>query len=644
MSPLTPLVNLVSRVPARVEIKLWAAFLAITVLLIAMGAVALQIVSGINERTEGLIKLERKIEAYRQVQNDTTTQLYTVSSALLSSDERTLESTLRQLTQFGYDMDRVEFVANDEMELLGQIREDYDRFVDVVTQAIELIRGGRAADARELQITQASPIADRLERLTNQLVHRAEADMVTGIETSNQAYAVSRTVVMSFAVATIVLAIVLGYAISKSLTGPLMRVEARLKEIAGGEFSHRLDVVNRDELGALAANVNRMSEELGRLYRQLEAANLAKSRFLAAASHDLRQPLHALNLFVAQLCGETDPAEQKRLLPQIEATVRAMNELFNGLWDLSRLDAEVLVPNLSEFPIDRLLKRIELTCAPAAREKGLRLKVISNPAYIRSDRVLLERVLLNLVSNAIRYTVKGGVAAGCRRRGDTLRIEVWDTGVGIAEDQRGKIFGEFYRGPANEQDRSGGAGLGLAIVDRMCRLLHHPIGLTSRLGSGTRFSISVPIAAPRGQPQQAAQVVGDRLAGKVVLVIDDDAVVLDGMSGVLRSWGCLVLTACSEPEALSCVAEQDRKPDLIISDYWLAEGARGIQVIDRLRQVLATPVSALLISGDTVPERLQEARARGYYMLHKPVMPMTLRTMLNRLLKDTSIASHRNTP
>jgi methyl-accepting chemotaxis protein len=251
-----------------------------------MGAVGLQVLSGVNERTEGLIKLQRKIEAYRQVQNDTTTQLYTVSSALLSSDERTFESTLRQFDQFGFDADRLAFVANDEMELLGRFQQDYDRFVEIVTQAIELIRGGRAAEARDLQMAQASPIADRLERLTNQLVHKAEADMVAGIDASNQAYAASRWVVVSFAVASILLAIILGYAISKSLTVPLMRVEARLKEIAAGEFSRRVDVVNRDELGTLAANVNRTSEELGSLYQQLEAANLAQLYQLAAKSEE----------------------------------------------------------------------------------------------------------------------------------------------------------------------------------------------------------------------------------------------------------------------------------------------------------------------------------------------------------------------
>jgi signal transduction histidine kinase/CheY-like chemotaxis protein len=634
MRAINALVGFVSRVPARVEIKLLTAFLAIEVLLIAMGAVSLGVLSGINQRTDELIKLQRKIEAYRQVQHDATSQLYGVSAALLASDDLTLSSALRQANQFGYDVDRLQFVAKDEVELLDQFHQDYDRFTKIATDAVELIRAGRAPEAREMQAAQAAPLADRLERITNQLVNKAEADMVTGIEASNQAYVTSQWTVMGFALGSISLAVVLGYAISRSLIGPLAEVEVRLKQIASGDFSQRLHVVNRDELGALAANVNRASEELGRLYQQLEAANLAKSRFLAAASHDLRQPLHALNLFVTQLRRETDQAEQARLVERIDASVAAMNELFSSLLDISKLDAGVVTPSVSDFPVDVLLKRIEMTFAAAAREKGLRLRVISNRAFIRSDFILLERILLNLVSNAIRYTVGGGVMVGCRRRGDTLRIEVWDSGIGIPEDQRSSIFREFYQLPAAERDRSGGLGLGLAIVDRLCRLLGHPIELISQLGRGSRFVVVVATAPRRRLTEQPLETVTDQTMGKLVLVIDDDALVLDSMRGALKSWGCNVVTASSGAAALACLAELERTPDLIISDYRLADGDNGIRAIERLRKALSAPVPAFLISGDTAPERLREARASGYYLLHKPVLPITLRATISQLLKQ----------
>jgi signal transduction histidine kinase len=634
MRPLSALVGLVSRVPARVEIKLLTAFLVIEVLLIVMGAVSLGVLSGINQRTDELIKLQRKIEAYRQVQHDTTSQLYGVSSALLAADDSTLSSALRQLNQLGYDVDRLQYLAKDEVELLDQFRQDYDRFTKIATDMVELIRADRAPEAREMQTAQAAPLADRLERLTNQLVNKAEADMVAGIESSNQAYATSQWTVMGFALGSFTLAVILGYAISRSLIGPLTEVEARLKQIASGDFSRHLHVVNRDELGALATNVNRTSEELGRLYQQLEAANLAKSRFLAAASHDLRQPLHALNLFVTQLRRETDRAERARLVERIDVSVAAMNDLFSALLDISKLDAGVVTPSVSEFPVEDLLKRVEMTFAAMAREKGLRLRVISSGAFIRSDFILLERILLNLVSNAIRYTVDGGVMVGCRRRGDALRIEVWDTGIGIPEDQRGSIFREFYQLPGAERDRSGGLGLGLAIVDRLCRILDHPIELISQLGRGSRFAIVVATASPRQLTEQSPEAVADQAMGKLVLVIDDDALVLDSIRGVLKSWGCSVVTASSGAAALACLAELERPPDLIISDYRLADGDDGIRAIERLRKALGAPVPAFLISGDTAPERMREARASGYYLLHKPVLPITLRATMSQLLNE----------
>jgi signal transduction histidine kinase len=628
------LAGLVSRVPARVHVKLLAAFLAIEVLLIVMGAVGLQVLSGVNQRTDELIRQQRKIEAYRQVQHDTTNQLYSVSSVLLSSNDLTLSSTLRQLNQLGYNVDRLQFVAKDEVELLDRFREEYERFTNIVTQVVELIRSGRAAEARELQAAQAAPLADRLERLTNQLVNKAEADMVTGIEASNQAYVTSQWTVVGFALGSSLLALILGYAISESLIGPVTKVEARLSRIAAGDFSQHVDVVNRDELGALATNVNRMSDELGRLYRQLEDANLAKSRFIAAASHDLRQPLHALNLFVAQLRTEHDPAEKSRVVARIDAAVTAMNEMFNELLDISRLDAGVLVSSLSAFPGDQVLKRIETTFTAAAREKNLRLRVVSNGAWVRSDFILLERILLNLVSNAVRYTQTGGIVVGCRRRAGVLRIEVWDSGIGIPEDQQRNIFAEFRQLSAAGQDRRGGLGLGLAIVERLCRLLDYPIELTSRPDKGSRFVISVPLTAPVALAERPAQAAADQAMGKSVVVIDDDALVLDGMRGVLKGWGCDVVTATCEDAALSALSKAERPPDIIISDYRLNDGKTGFAVIEHIRRAFGAPIPAFLISGDTAPERLREARASGYYLLHKPVLPITLRAVVSQLLKD----------
>ena len=312
--------RIVARVPATVHTKLIAAFLTIVVLLIAVGAVGLQVLSESNRRAKNLVEVQRKIAAYRQLQQDATAQLYSVATALLAPDERTLDATLRQLNQFGYDVDRLHFVAKDEVELLGQVRKDYDQFIKVVSQVVQLIRGGKIAEGSQLQLTQANALAERLGRLMNQLVNRAEADMVASIEESDAAYAHSRWIVIGFAVGSIALALVLGYAISWSVVGPVQQMDARFQEIASGDFSQRVEVSNRDELGTLAANLNLMNDELGRLYQQLEAANRHKSEFLSRMSHDLRTPLNAIIGFTRIVLRKTEgqiPDLQKENLQKV---------------------------------------------------------------------------------------------------------------------------------------------------------------------------------------------------------------------------------------------------------------------------------------------------------------------------------------
>jgi signal transduction histidine kinase/HAMP domain-containing protein len=263
------LIDRVSRIHARVQTKLLVAFLAMVVLLVLLGGMGLRMLGGMSQQVEELIELQRKIAAYRQVQHNTTSQLYGVSTGLLAPDARTLDGLLRQLSQFGYDLDRLSHVAQDEVDILGRVREDYDRFIEVVGEAVSLARAGHIEAAREVQLTQAGPLAERLERLTNQLVNVAEADMLERITLSEATYARWRNGVVSMALGSIVLALALGYVFSWSLVRPILRIEDRLGKIAAGDFSEAVEVANRDELGSLAANVNRMSEELDRLYRQI---------------------------------------------------------------------------------------------------------------------------------------------------------------------------------------------------------------------------------------------------------------------------------------------------------------------------------------------------------------------------------------
>jgi signal transduction histidine kinase/CheY-like chemotaxis protein len=371
--------------------------------------------------------------------------------------------------------------------------------------------------------------------------------------------------------------------------------------------------------------------------QELEFANAAKSRFLAMASHDLRQPLHALGLFVAQLRTPLKSAERTKTIERVDATRKEMNEMFNSLLDMSRLDAGILTPKITEFPIAGLLQKIETAFDQAAREKGLRLRVRRSDAWVRSDAMLLERILLNLVSNAVRYTLRGGIIVGCRRRGEMLRIEVWDSGPGIPEDQKQNIFGEFFQLTAPERNRYGGLGLGLAIVDGLCLLLNHQIDLASTVGRGSRFAILVPMAdecvtstEPVDSPHPAAFAV----EGKVILVIADAPIVQEVTGGLLGKWGYSVLTAGSDEAALIRLAERQQRPDLIISDYHLASGKTGIRAIEQINAAFGSSIPAILISGDTAPEPLRDANDRGYILLHKPVDPMRLRAVMHELFMD----------
>jgi signal transduction histidine kinase len=497
---MSPFVGLVLRVPARVQFKLLTAFLAIAMLLIMVGAVGLQALSGVYQRAEQLVKLQRKIEAYRQVQHDTTTQLYSVASALLSADDRTLSSTLRQLNQFGYDVDRLQFVAKDEVELLGRFRQDYERFIEIVTRVVDLIRAGGAAEARDLQAAQAAPLADRLERLTNQLVNKAEADMVAGIEASTQAYANAQSVVVAFALASIALALGLGYVISWSVVGPVRQIEARLARLSAGDFTQRVHVANRDELGTLATNVNRMCEELGHLYGQIEAASQHKSQFLASMSHELRTPLNAIiGLTEMMVSNAARFGTEKALEPlrRVNAAGTHLLSLINEVLDLSKIEAGKLELNPESVNLAKLVEEVIGTTGQLAEKNQNRLVVDAqeNLGPLTADSMRLKQILLNLLSNACKFTKEGEVALRVRKVADGrdwVELAVADSGIGMTTEQQAKLFQDFTQADSLTSRRYGGTGLGLAISRKLARMMGGDVTVASEPGKGSVFTVRLP--------------------------------------------------------------------------------------------------------------------------------------------------------
>lgn len=361
-----------------------------------------------------------------------------------------------------------------------------------------------------------------------------------------------------------------------------------------------------------------------------EEASRSKSRFFAAANHDLRQPLHSLGLFATALRNGSVDEHGRKLIDQILLCTESLEQLFDNLLDISRLDAGQVEVKRDTVPVNAVFDRLRSTFAVPAQEKALKLRVRRSKLLLATDSTLLFRMLSNFVSNSIRYTDEGSVLVACRRRGPTVLVEVWDSGIGILPEQHERVFEEFYQLNNPERDRTRGLGLGLATVKRIASLLDHPLRLRSIPGRGSRFTIEVPLADPEKIQSISAtieQKVPNLLRGKLLVVIDDEASVRLGMRSLLESWGCKCITAMDAGEALQNM--NGRIPDFIIADLRLRGEDTGIEAIRVLRAELGESIPAVLISGDTATEQLRKVSAAGLTIMHKPLKAVRLRAMLN---------------
>jgi signal transduction histidine kinase len=368
-----------------------------------------------------------------------------------------------------------------------------------------------------------------------------------------------------------------------------------------------------------------------------EDASRAKSRFLAAASHDLRQPLHALSLYSAALRLRAPDGPTSEIADHIGKAQQSLSALVDALLDISKLDAGVVHPNLQRVSVQGLVLRLEEEFRPLARSRGLEFRVAPATAWVQTDPVLLERILRNLLENAFKYTSTGGVTLETEIDPDSVRIHVRDTGRGFPADEREHIFEEFYQIGNPERDRVQGLGLGLAIVRRLAQLLGIKVSVESEVGHGSVFCVSLPrTVAPEAasaEPVGARERPARTLAGTQVLVVDDEPAVRIGTRTLLESWGCKVVACGGYDEAVALLDRHPLRVDLMLADLRLRQYENGVDTIRRLRRRLGE-VPALLVTGDTAPERLREAQASGLPLLHKPLAADTLKEAMLGALQE----------
>lgn len=406
-----------------------------------------------------------------------------------------------------------------------------------------------------------------------------------------------------------------------------------IANLIGGAAGY-LSELQRRKLFLAGLDLRKEMENVMAARREADLANAAKSRFLAAVSHDLRQPIHAQGLFLNVL-SETDlDAKQRDIVARIRAAATASGEMLHTLMDFSRIEAGAITPKIQAFHLQPLLNKIEMEFMPQADAKHLAYRSSETSLAAASDQALVEIILRNLVSNAIRYTQRGGILVACRKRGNSVMLEVYDTGIGIEVSQHREVFREFHQLGNPERDRRKGLGLGLSIVEGLARTLGHTISLNSVPGQGSVFRLALPLADPTDVvAEDTSQKFLPRKLGIRILLVDDDEAVRVGTKQQLQEWGFECDAVESIEDALAVA--KTHPPTLVISDYRLRDHRTGAEVVSALRATINPHLPALLITGDTAPERIQEAKASHIPLLHKPVAPRELYRSIVGTLEET---------
>ncbi len=388
-----------------------------------------------------------------------------------------------------------------------------------------------------------------------------------------------------------------------------------------------------EELTHVLRSLERTNAQLSAAKEEADNANLSKTRFLAAASHDLLQPVISAKLSISTLSGLQQSQEGTRLAHQVECSLQTIEDLIKTLLDISKLDAGVVTPEERCFPHDDLLTGLHATFESMTPANGFKLKVRPCGLAVESDPALLQRVLFNLVSNAIHYTGRGGVLIGVRRRGKTCYLDVVDTGLGIPECEQHRIFDEFYRGSTSSNGNRAGLGLGLSIVMRITQALGHQLTLKSSPGRGSRFRIALPVLGKVTEHKEPSPCLAllQALSGIVVLIVENDPPAAKAMQKLFEQWGCQTLLASGLSDVTGHLRREERLPDIVVADYHLDENDVGVAAIALVREIDPS-VPALVVTADHSKETATNVRAANAVLLQKPVSPGQLRTTVSRVL------------
>jgi signal transduction histidine kinase/ActR/RegA family two-component response regulator len=436
------------------------------------------------------------------------------------------------------------------------------------------------------------------------------------------------------------------YVVKKNISNPLHSLAdtfnsiSALHNIEDSEIEKQL-MSRGDELGIVSRSFNNLKHDLSAQDKNLrdakeeaEKANRAKSQFLAAASHDLRQPLHAMQMYITVLQQKIKDKEVLKIVSDIDAVSISTGRLLNAILDVSELEAGAVKPQIEDFPIQEILHKVARSFRPMSYRKGLSLHIVPSSAYVRSDPILLEQIIGNFVANAIRYTESGRVLLGCRRREGSLSIEILDTGPGIPKHQSEAIFDDFHQLDNKERDRGKGLGLGLAIVRRLSTCLNHTIEHSSKLKCGSRFAVVTSLGQKPTKIANKTKIDSGLfdLTNTSILLIEDDPTVLDATQKLLTSWHCNINCAKSFFEARQVISVDSRVPDIILADYSLPGEKNGVQTIEALRKIVGYQIPAFIITGEADTSKIRIISGHGFHVLSKPVHPAKLRALISHLL------------